>query len=179
MLVLAAVGSVAAACNGDDEDASSTTAEEASTTTTEAVTTTTAAPTTTAFVSEESVVAASRDAWDAYFAAQNPPNPDFPGLTATHTGFALAAAREDITGWQQQGVRFETQILDLVPSVMELTPQRAFLTTCLTASNTSYRLDTGAVAEQEPNLQAGFRIVMVPENGVWKWFERGRDESAC
>jgi hypothetical protein len=174
--VLVALGS--AACNGGGDDATSTTAGPRSTTT--EATTTTAAPTaTTAFVSEEAVVAANRAAWDAWFAAQNPPNPDLPALGATHTQFALVEARQAISGWLDRGIRFETQILDLVPRVVELTPERALLTTCITSSNTSYRLDTGAVDEQEPRLEGGFRMVMVPENGAWKWSERGRDESAC
>ncbi|MGH9244756.1 MAG: hypothetical protein ACRD29_10650 [Acidimicrobiales bacterium] len=165
------------ACGGNDDEA--TTTRPQATTTTEAPTTTVPPTTTTAFVSEAAVLSANRAAWDAFFAAQNPPNPDLPELLATHTELALFQAREDIQEWLTRGLRFESQIIESSPEVLELADRRAVLTDCLTWTNTSYRLDTGAVDETEPSLQVGFRIVMVPENGAWKWSERARDPAVC
>jgi hypothetical protein len=175
VLVALAAGSTLA-CRGGEEESTDTTA--APPTTTDATTTMAAPTTTTALVSEEAVLAGNRAAWEAFFGAQDPPNPDLPALAATQTSLSLVAVRDFVASLQQQGIRYETEF-ESDARVAELSPDRAMVLDCLMASNESFRVDTGAPAGATDNIRHGFRIVLVPENGVWKWSERVIDELVC
>src|SRR5262245_33504144 len=89
----------AAACGGgggDDDDASK---ETTTTTAAPDESTTTAAPT-----PEEQAIAAYRAAYDAYFAALNPPNPQSSDLLRLFSGEALTTMINTIFQARNQGV---------------------------------------------------------------------------
>ncbi|HEV2071880.1 MAG TPA: hypothetical protein VGR26_19020 [Acidimicrobiales bacterium] len=52
---------------------------------------------------EQAVLDAYLASWEAWDAATNPPDPDFPALAETNTGPALQAAVDQITAWKASG----------------------------------------------------------------------------
>lgn len=175
-LALVVVAGLAAPACGDDDDAGPTTTTTEPPTT-EAPTTTAAPTTTTLLVSEEAVLAGNQAAWEAFTTAMNPPNPDHPALAATQSGLSHAAVRDFLRGLQTQNVRYETEF-ESNGRVVELTPTRSVVVDCLVGSYQSFRIDTGEMVETQ-NTRDGYQIVLIPENGVWKWSERIVDDAAC
>lgn len=84
-----------------DPPTSTTSLAPASTSTSTASTSTT---TTAATTSEQAVLAAYQAYWDTWLAANDPPDPDHPGLARYYTGTSLERARASIAANQARGV---------------------------------------------------------------------------
>ncbi len=100
-MAMAAVGIVllAAGCGGSGEPAAVGEAPTSSTASTAVETSTTVDR---AQV-EQAVLDAYLASWEAWDAATNPPDPEFPALAETNTGPALQAAVDQITAWKASG----------------------------------------------------------------------------
>ena len=94
-----AVALLAAGCGGSEEPAAVGKVPAPSTTASTALTSTTLSRAET----EQAVLDGYLANWEAWAAATNPPDPNFPGLAATRTGPALQAAVDQITAWRASG----------------------------------------------------------------------------
>jgi hypothetical protein len=149
-----------AACGGgggDDDDAS-----KATTTTTAAPdeSTTTAEPT-----PDEQAIAAYRAAYDAYFAALNPPNPQSTDLMRLFSGEALSTMVDTIFQARNQGV-YVVGSFDMHPEVVSSAPTEVVLSDCVVETNTTYDSATGAQKDSGQYVH-NRRATVVNIQGVW------------
>ena len=146
------------ACGGDDDDASN----ETTTTTTTAPdeSTTTAEPT-----PEEQAIAAYQAAYDAYFAALNPPNPQSSDLMRLFSGEALTTMVNTIFQARNQGV-YVVGSFEMHPEVVSSAPTEVQLADCVVETNTTYDAATGAQKDSGQYVH-NRRATVVNIQGVW------------
>ena len=153
------------ACGGDDDgtadEGSSSTRPSEGTATTEAESSeTTAAPT-----PEDQAIAAYLAAYDAYFAALNPPNPQSTDLMSGFSGEALTTMIDTVFRAQSEGVYVDGSF-EMHPEVASATATEVLLTDCVVETNTTYDAatrqprDTGTYVHNR-------RATVVNVEGVW------------
>jgi hypothetical protein len=161
MLVLGMV-----ACGGDDDSAAGDTeqateaADDATTTTAAESSATTAAPT-----PEDQAVAAYRAAYDAYFAALNPPNPQSPELMAGFSGEALTTMIDTVFRARDDGV-YVVGSFEMHPEVASATATEVLLVDCVVETNTTFDAATGAERDSGRYVH-NRRATVVNTDGVW------------
>jgi hypothetical protein len=147
-----------AACGGgdDDDDALDTT----TTTSAPDESTTTAEPT-----PEEQAIQAYQAAYDAYFAALNPPNPQSTDLMRLFSGDALTSMVNTIFQARNQGV-YVVGSFEMHPEVVSSAPTEVQLADCVVETNTTYDATTGAQRDSGQYVH-NRRATVVNIQGVW------------
>lgn len=122
---VAFVGLAAAACSGDDKPsvAPPTTSQTSSTTSPTSSSTPTTVTTVAISDENQAVLTAYRSFWDAYIAASDPMNPDFPGLAERAVGEELDTVRRTLLARKSAGEVF-LGTMDLSPRVTVVTGDR-------------------------------------------------------
>lgn len=146
-----------AACGGDDDDGSSI---ETTTTAAPEESTTTAEPT-----PDEQAIEAYLAAYDAYFAALNPPNPQSADLMRLFSGEALTTMIDTIFRARNQGV-YVVGSFEMHPEVVSSTPTEVVLADCVVETNTTYDAATGAEQDSGEYVH-NRRATVVNIQGVW------------
>jgi hypothetical protein len=152
-----------AACGGDgggDGAGAATDTAEDATSSTAAESTTTAAAT-----PEEQAIAAYRAAYDAYFAALDPPNPQSADLMRGFSGEALTTMIDTVFRARDEGV-FVVGSFEMHPEVVSATPREVVLVDCVVETNTTY--DAATQAERDSGTYVHNRkATVVNADGVW------------
>jgi len=149
-----------AACGGgggDDDDASH---ETTTTTAAPDESTTTAEPT-----PEDQAIAAYRAAYDAYFAALNPPNPQSTDLMRLFSGEALSTMVDTIFQARNQGV-YVVGSFEMHPEVVSSAATEVVLADCVVETNTTYDAATGAQKDSGQYVH-NRRATVSNIQGVW------------
>jgi hypothetical protein len=147
LVALTALAFVVAGCGGDDDGGSeevtgASAAADESTTTEEAASGTTAPPT-----PENEAIRAYGAAYDAFFEALNPPNPQSPELAEAFSGEARTAMIEAVFEAQRQGV-YVVGSVETHPRVESSTVSEVILVDCAVETNTTYDATTRAVKDE-------------------------------
>ncbi len=118
---------------------------------------TTAAPSTTPGTAapspaddEAAVLAAYQGFWDTWLQANDPPNPDHPGLARYYAGPALEKARAEITKNRQSGLllrRPASSSFGFQTPSIEINGASAILTTCLVDDGLVVLQSSGAIVD--------------------------------
>ena len=162
MLVLGLV-----ACGGDDDSAAGDT-EQATEAADDATTTTageSSATTTTSPAPEDQAIAAYRAAYDAYFAALNPPNPQSPELMTGFSGDALTTMIDTVFRARDEGV-YVVGSFEMHPEVAFATATEVLLVDCVVETNTTFDAATGAERDSGRYVH-NRRATVVNTDGVW------------
>jgi hypothetical protein len=141
LVALAALAFTLGGCGGDDVGGTDTAAED-ETNTTEAAAATTAPPT-----PEDEAITAYGAAYDAFFHALNPPNPQSPELAKAFSGEARTAMIDVVFEAQSQGV-YVVGSVEINPRVESSTANEVVLVDCAVETNTTYDAATRAVKDQ-------------------------------
>lgn len=119
---------------------------------------------------EQAVLDAYLAGWEAWDAATDPPDPEFPGLRETSTGPALQAALDQITAWRASGRVArdpENSISEHRADVVSVGTDEALVRDCSIDDGQVVIAATGEVVNDvvETNL---FEASMVLDEGRWK-----------
>lgn len=174
--LLAVAAASAAACSTGPADvaAPETTAAAPTTTaptTTAPPTTNEVAPATTApdQTPEQEVLAAYQAFWDTWLAANDPPNPDHPGLRRYYTGPALEKALAEIQKNKNAGVSIrlppESVTGVKAPSV-SVDRDSAVIETCLVDDALTVMTSSGAVLDEEV-VASRLNVQLVRSEAGW------------
>ncbi len=178
LAVAAVVVLVAAGCGDDDGDEAANTTTSTAAAVEAGTTTTGPTSTTAALDSEQAAIAAYNAYWAAFVAAQDPPDPDAPGLAALASGEALQVDRDLIAAQLDRGERVETDVTTQ-PVVEVFEPGAAVLTDCITGTTTVFAIASGEVVRAEPPYTAGFRTTLRFEDARWVVTLRLVEDSLC
>jgi hypothetical protein len=164
LVALTALAFVVAGCGDDDRGeagGTSATAEDDSTTTVEAASDTTAPPT-----PEDEAIRAYGAAYDAFFEALNPPNPQSRELAEAFSGEARTAMIEAVFDAQRQGV-YVVGSVETHPRIESSTASEVILVDCAVETNTTYDATTRAVKDQGSYPTNRRTTVVNVEGGTW------------
>lgn len=164
-----------AAC-GDDDDSGAATTTTSSSTTTEAPRSTTT--TTDPADVEAEVIEAYEAAWEDFFRAGDPPDPDAPFLADHRTGENLTSTRNGLAGFRSEGVvatgSFETGIVSV-----SVDGDTASIEDCGLDLTELRSAATGAVVAAPPGERDGLDVELVREEGAWKVQRLLRSPRVC
>ncbi|WP_334144742.1 hypothetical protein [Rhabdothermincola sp.] len=127
-------------------------------------------PTTQPRSDEEAILAAYQGYWDTWLAANDPPNPDHPGLARYYTGEALERARDSIQQNRIAGV-----LLRLPPGsvyrheavVTEIGEGRAAIRDCAVDDGLVLSVQDGAVLNNAV-VTTHAEATLLHVDGLWK-----------
>jgi hypothetical protein len=156
-----ALGGCGGGEDGTDEVVGATIAEDESATTGGAASATTASPT-----PEEQAIAAYEAAYDAYFNALNPPNPQSTELAEAFSGEARTAMIDAVFEAQRQGV-YVIGTVEIDPRVETSTADEVVLNDCAVETNTTYDAATKAVKDQGSYPTHRRTTVVNLDGGAW------------
>jgi hypothetical protein len=161
-----ALALLVAGCGGSGEPAAVGEAPSASTTASTAPTSTTSSRAET----EQAVLDAYHAGWDAYTAASDPADPEFPGLAETSTGPALQQAQEQLTAYQITGRVGRYPQGSIAEHRAEVVSVRGDEATVRDCNIDDGQLVIAATDEVVNDLVATvlFEASMVVEDGRWK-----------
>ncbi len=163
-----------AACGGDDDET-----ESSDTTVTEESdagggdTTTTVAPT-----PDDLAIAAYNRAWEAMFAASNPPNPMHPSISESLTGVA-AQSIAGVVIEQQNAGQHTVGSMQTHPEVVSSTADEVLLRDCTVEDSTTYDTATNAVVEEGSGIPRSREAEVVNQEGTWRVSVIRTLEDAC
>lgn len=158
-----------AGCSGDDEGSRptpSTTPRSTSTTGQATTTSETTGPST----PEEAVLAAVDGYWQSFLDANNPPNPDHPGLARYRTGEALRVAVENVRERQQLGhyVRLpEDSVFSRRTGVIEQGLESTQVRDCVVDDSELVEIGSEVVLNSEVETSR-YLLTLRLEDGHWK-----------
>ena len=146
LAALTALAFMVAGCGGGDDSGGS---DEATGTmaATDETTTTEASSSATARTSEDEAVRAYGAAYDAFFDALNPPNPQSPELSEAFSGEARTAMIDAVFEAQRQGV-YVVGSVESHLRVESSTASEVILVDCAIEANTTYDAATRAIKDQ-------------------------------
>jgi len=161
-----------AGCGGGDDDSSAPTTEAETGASDGDATTTTAALT-----PEEQAMAAYRTAYDTYFKALNPPNPQSPDLPTVFSGEALSTIIDTVFRAKNEGV-YVVGSLETHPAVVSSTVDEVILTDCQVETNQTFDAATNQ-PKDSGTYTYNSRITVRNADGAWKVAAFEQVEEPC